>query len=1457
LTSYLLDSTNAGASAGATIEFFSTVNGTSQGAQALVVTAGSGDVKFDGSLGSTPTTALASLAVNGSGTTTLAGGSVTTTGAQLYHEAVVLASGQILSGANVHFFNTVSGAQALHVTSATGTQFDAAVGTAPLTNLTTLTLDGTGTTTLNGGSVTTTGDQLYHQAVLLTKDEALTGANVHFYSTLSGAQALHVTSAAGTTFDAAVGTAPLTNLTGLTLDGTGTTTMNGGSLSTTGDQLYHQSVILTSDEVLIGANIHFYSTVSGARVLHVTSATSTTFDTVVGIAPLTSLASLTLDGSGGATIGGDVTTTGSQTYQEPLRLNAASIQIMTAGGAVLFGNTVNSAANAGNTASQNTTLTVSSGSGAITFQGAVGGGANGTLGPLVANSGGVTRFNSNVQAASLTTDAGGLTQLNGNVTTTGAQTFNDPVTLTAASNTLISTSSGNVLFANTVDGGSALTVNTAGTTIFASPVGSTTALASLTIDPPGTTTIIGGLIRTTGSQTYGDNVSLGADTLFTATANGGITFDGSLNSDAAAARNVTVTTGGIVTFGDGTGTDAVGGVHPLATLTVSGATTFDVAGTAAASPTVVTNGVQIFNGAVTLAADTVLTTLNSGNVVFNSTVDAAANGGEALTIDTTGGRTAGAFGLTQFNANVGAGAALKSLTISTGGPFSILNGITVKATGNLAVTVAENVPGVAGDDLNVQSGGTLTSTNGNVSLDAGDNLSVAGNISAQGSVALVGDYNNNDPTPGTVITVTGAIQSATVNIAGGTGTDTVNLFGTVQAANVTVNDGAGNDTFNVQTTAANTTTTINAGSGNDQVNVSSSAPNSGGVLANLAGKLVVNGGATDVLNVYDNGDTNAGASGDMTSTTITGFGMGQGIIYQGSLKTVNLLLGNGGNLVFNVHSTAASTPVVVKGQGTGTINVGNNNQIDQIAGMLDVTAVTDLNLNDQNSGRGQTYVVTNEAVGRPGTPLNVLVLYHQVGTVEVNAGDQFGSQLVDDVFNLFLPDSTDLPLSATLKLDGGVSPGGYHNTLNVVASQSKTPTGFTYHAHVGNFGSSDPIQIQNIQTLYMYGSPVDSNDLANDTNASSIIMGGINADTLSGGSGQDVIFGGGDTASTGDLLNAGTSSSDFVFAEFSPQFNSDGSVSFIQATGNGNTTINAGGGAAVTLTPNTNINNASSVIQVSGRIDVVTWLTARFAAPSSLGSIFQQALASDPVLTSLQAPPGGPAPVPVALTSGGSTSGGGGGTPPVSVSALDQYVNSAFEDILGRAPDTAALASWSGQLSSGLTHKSFAAALTHSDEYYANEVITPAYEKYLGRAPDASGLTYWTAQLRNGLTDEQLEAGFIASAEFYATQGGGTDPGWIDALYVKLLGRPADPTGKQFWLTQLANGETHAQVAFAFTHSLERERTRVAGDYDHYLHRLPDQQGIDYWVNQFAQGLSNEDLIAGFVASDEYFSDNS
>src|SRR5207237_156154 len=146
------------------------------------------------------------------------------------------------------------------------------------------------------------------------------------------------------------------------------------------------------------------------------------------------------------------------------------------------------------------TLT-STGSGNVTFgntlNGAFGLTVNTTGATVLGNVGGSTPL------ASITTNAAGSTQLNGTVITTGAQTYNDPVSLAGAT-TLTSTASGAVTFANFINGAFALTVNTAGVTAFNGVVGGTTALTSLTTDAPGSTQINSAGVTTTGAQTYND-----------------------------------------------------------------------------------------------------------------------------------------------------------------------------------------------------------------------------------------------------------------------------------------------------------------------------------------------------------------------------------------------------------------------------------------------------------------------------------------------------------------------------------------------------------------------------------------------------------------------------------------------------------------------------------------------------------------------------------------------------------------------------------------------------------------------------------------------------------------------------------------------------------------------------------------------------------------------------------------
>ncbi|GAB5506110.1 MAG: hypothetical protein Rhirs2KO_12730 [Rhizobiaceae bacterium] len=111
----------------------------------------------------------------------------------------------------------------------------------------------------------------------------------------------------------------------------------------------------------------------------------------------------------------------------------------------------------------------------------------------------------------------GTANLGAEITTTGGQTYNASTTLVA--NTTISETAGDVIFGSSIDGAFDLTVNTTGDTTFSGAVGGTTLLLSLATNAGGTTFVNGGLVATTGSQTFNDQVSV-AGTVFAATGAG-------------------------------------------------------------------------------------------------------------------------------------------------------------------------------------------------------------------------------------------------------------------------------------------------------------------------------------------------------------------------------------------------------------------------------------------------------------------------------------------------------------------------------------------------------------------------------------------------------------------------------------------------------------------------------------------------------------------------------------------------------------------------------------------------------------------------------------------------------------------------------------------------------------------------------------------------------------------------
>lgn len=202
--------------------------------------------------------------------------------------------------------------------------------------------------------------------------------------------------------------------------------------------------------------------------------------------------------------------------------------------------------------------------------------------------------------------------------------------------------------------------------------------------------------------------------------------------------------------------------------------------------------------------------------------------------------------------------------------------------------------------------------------------------------------------------------------------------------------------------------------------------------------------------------------------------------------------------------------------------------------------------------------------------------------------------------------------------------------------------------------------------------------------------------------------------------------------------------------------------------------------------------------------------------------------------------------------ANSRFVSHLYQDLFHRAADAAGLAGWTNALNAGVARIQVVQSFQSTAEYRAN-IVQELYLRYLHRAADATGASNYTNALAAGATQEQIATQLTASAEYFAHRGGGTNDGFLNALYIDALGRPVDPSGRSTFDAALAAGVTRAQVAAVIFGTLEYDRVTVGIYYDRYFHRTADPGAVDTWGNYLHAGNRDEQLVAILLASAEYY----
>jgi hypothetical protein len=192
-----------------------------------------------------------------------------------------------------------------------------------------------------------------------------------------------------------------------------------------------------------------------------------------------------------------------------------------------------------------------------------------------------------------------------------------------------------------------------------------------------------------------------------------------------------------------------------------------------------------------------------------------------------------------------------------------------------------------------------------------------------------------------------------------------------------------------------------------------------------------------------------------------------------------------------------------------------------------------------------------------------------------------------------------------------------------------------------------------------------------------------------------------------------------------------------------------------------------------------------------------------------------------------------------------------YLDLFGRPADPPGLAVHSTLVDRGVPRAQVAQAIMNSPEYRTKRV-QELYRTLLGRAADPQGLRAHVDFLARGGTVDQLRAALLGSPEYF-DRAGGTNEGFLAALYRDLFGRSIDTSGAQVYGRLLGLGAPRALVVAAVLDSEEHAHALIGGFYRRFLDRGGDRGEYDAWVGARLRGLREEGGIVGFLTSAEYF----
>jgi hypothetical protein len=204
------------------------------------------------------------------------------------------------------------------------------------------------------------------------------------------------------------------------------------------------------------------------------------------------------------------------------------------------------------------------------------------------------------------------------------------------------------------------------------------------------------------------------------------------------------------------------------------------------------------------------------------------------------------------------------------------------------------------------------------------------------------------------------------------------------------------------------------------------------------------------------------------------------------------------------------------------------------------------------------------------------------------------------------------------------------------------------------------------------------------------------------------------------------------------------------------------------------------------------------------------------------------------------------------------FVDRQYVDAVGRASTASEQTTQLAALTGGTAPGKLVVDLVHRDAYDGRRApLIRLYQAIFLRPPDTSGLTYWLGKMQSGTSLVRVAATFAASNEFKTRYGSKTNPQFVDLVYENVLGRPADPGGRAYWIKKLDTGTSRGVLITGFSESGEYTR-KMTGQVDvtllhlAMLRRTPTPAELAAALAALADGGTATTIADGLLRSPAY-----